>query len=107
MKPFLWLLTLALAIECSAGGLLARFIMRSLADTHTEPPMFTAWFFGHPAFWLLVPIPWLISAVLLSRRPATGTDSVLLFAGTLAVAAAFVAGVMLIAAVLPLLTFKA
>jgi hypothetical protein len=107
MKPFLWLLTLALVIECSAVGLLARFIMRSLADTHTEPPMFTNWFFGHPALWLLVPVPWLISAVRLSRRPATGADAVLLFAGTLVVAAASVAAVMLIAVILPLLTFKA
>ena len=68
--------------------------------------MFTYWFFGHPALWLVVPIPWLISAFLLSRRPAAGTDSVLLFAGTLVVAAAFLGGGLVIAAILPLLTFK-
>jgi hypothetical protein len=81
--------------------------MRSLADTRTVSPMFTYWFFGHPAWWLVVPVPWLVSAVILSRRPATATESVLLFAGTLVVAAAFLAGVLVIAAILPLLTFKA
>jgi hypothetical protein len=106
MKAFLWLLASALAIECLAGGLLARFVMRSIADTHRVSPMFTDWFFGHPAWWLLVPVPWFVSAVILSRRPAIATDSVLLFAGTLIVAAAFLAGVLVIAAILPLLTFK-
>jgi hypothetical protein len=69
--------------------------------------MFTDLFFGHPIWWFLVPIPWLIFAVILSRRPPTTASPVLIFAGTVAVAGAFLLGVMLIAAILPLLTFKA
>ncbi len=107
MKIFLWLLTLALAIECLAGSLVARLVMRSIADTQRLPPMFTGWFFGHPAIWLAVPVPWCVVAVLLSRRPAVATETALLFAGTIAVAAAFPAGALIISAILPLLTFKA
>jgi hypothetical protein len=107
MRAFLWLLTLALTIECFAGGLLARFVMQSLADIEHRPPMFDDWFFGHPIWWFLVPIPWLVFAAILSRRPTTTTGSVLIFAGTVAVTGAFLLGVMIIAAILPLLTFKA
>ena len=107
MRVFPWLLTLALAVECLAGSLLARFVMRSLADEQRAPPMFTSWFFGHPSWWLLVPIPWVISALILSRRPSPAVGSGFVFAGTVAVVAAFLLGVMVIAAILPLLTFKA
>ena len=69
--------------------------------------MFTDWFFGHPIWWFLAPIPWLVFAVILSRRTPTTAGPVLVFAGTVAVAGAFLLGVMLIAAILPLLTFKA
>jgi hypothetical protein len=69
--------------------------------------MFTDWFFRHPMWWLLMPISWLVGSAVLSRRPAIASDSALLFAGTFIVAAAFLAGVLLIAAILPLLTFKA
>jgi hypothetical protein len=100
------LLTLALAVECLAGSLLARLVMRSLADEQRMPPMFTTWFLAHPTLWLLVPIPWAIWAFILSRRPTPATGSVLVFAGTVAVVAAFLLGVMVIAAILPLLTFK-
>ena len=54
-----------------------------------------------------MPISWLVGSAVLSRRPAIASDSALLFAGTFIVAAAFLAGVLLIAAILPLLTFKA
>ena len=69
--------------------------------------MFTAFFFGHPIWWLLVPIPWLVFAVILSRRTPTTASPVLIFADTVAVAGTFLLGIMLIAAILPLLTFKA
>jgi hypothetical protein len=68
--------------------------------------MFTSWFFGHPTWWLLMPIPWVICALILSRRPSPAVGSVLVFAGIVAVVAAFLLGVMVIAAILPLLTFK-
>jgi hypothetical protein len=108
MRVFPWLLTLALAVECLAGSLLARLVMRSLADEQRAPPMFTSWFFGHPTWWLLVPIPWVICALVLSRRPPPpAVGAVLIFAGIVAVVAAFLLGVMAIAGILPLLTFKA
>jgi len=106
MRVFPWLLALALAIECLAGSLLARYVMRSLADEQRAPPMFTSWFFDHPTWWLLVPVPWVICALILSRRPEAAVGSVLVFAGIVAVVAAFLLGVMLIAAILPTLRFK-
>ncbi len=106
MRVFPWLLTLALGVECFAGSLLARFVMRSLADEQRAPPGFTLLFFDHPTWWLLVPIPWVIVAPILSRRPSLAVGSALVFAGTVAVVGAFLLGVMVIAAILPLLTFK-
>jgi len=53
-----------------------------------------------------MPIPWVICALILSRRPSPAVGSVLVFAGIVAVVAAFLLGVMVIAAILPLLTFK-
>ena|SRR6266481_5239099 len=107
MRVFPWLLTLALAVECLAGSLLASFVMRSLTDTQRAPPGFTGLFFAHSTWWLLVPIPWIACVFFLSRRPSPAIGSVLAFTGTVAVIAAFLAGVMIIAAILPLLTFKA
>lgn len=106
MRVFSWLLTLALGVECLAGSLLARFVMRSLADEQRAPPGFTLLFFDHPTWWLLIPLPWVIFALLLSRRPSPDVGSVLVFAGAVAIVAAFLLGVMIIAAILPLLTFK-
>ena len=106
MRVFPWLLAIALAIECLAGSLLARFVMRSLADEQRTPPMFTSWFFDHPTLWLLVPVPWVICALILSSRPQASVGSVLAYAGIVAVVAAFLLGVMLIAAILPLLKFQ-
>jgi len=106
MRVFPWLLTLALAVECLAGGLLARLVMRSLADEQRAPPGFTSLFFDRPMWWLLIPAPWAICAFIVSRRPSPAAGSILVVAGTVAVVAAFLLGVMLIAAILPLLTFK-
>jgi hypothetical protein len=106
MRVFPWLLALALAVECLAGTLLARFVMQSLADAQLAAPGFTLLFFGHPTWWLLIPIPWVIYALILSRRPSPAVGSVLVFAGTVAMVAAFLLGIMVIAAILPLLTFK-
>jgi len=69
--------------------------------------MFTSWFFGHATWWLLIPIPWVVVAFILSRRPSPDVGSVLVFAGTVAIVAALLLCVMVIAAILPLLTFKA
>ena len=107
MRVFPWLLALALAVECLAGSFLARFLMRSLADEQRAAPGFTLLFFGHPTWWLLIPIPWVIYALILSRRPSPAVASAFIFAGTVSIVAAFLLGVMIIAAILPLLTFKA
>jgi hypothetical protein len=48
----------------------------------------------------------IFAVIILGNAPITNYP-VLIFAGTIAVAGAFLSGVMLIAAVLPLLTFKA
>lgn len=106
MRVFLWLLALALAIECLAGCLLAGFVMRALADEQRAAPGFTLLFFGEPTWWLLIPIPWVVFSLILSRRPSPAVGSVLVFAGTVGVVAAFLLGVMVIAAILPLLTIK-
>ncbi len=106
MRVFPLLLTLALTIECAAGSLVARFIMRSMSDSHQSAPMFTDWFFSHPFLWLLIPLPWLISALVLWWRTPSA-QILFVYAGVTACAAALLGGVMLIAAILPLLRFKA
>lgn len=106
MRVFTWLLTLALGVECFAGSFLADVVMQSLVDEQRAPPGFTSFFFGHPTWWLVIPIPWVIASFVLSRRPSPAIDLILLFAGTVAVAAAFLLGIMVIAAILPFLTIK-
>ena len=106
MRTLLWLLWLAFAVECVALTMLASFVMMSLDSQRAAPPGFTGMFFTSPKAWLLLPIPWLVAAALLSRRSPSPTTLVFVFIGTLAVAAAFVLGVMVIGGILPTLTFR-
>ena len=106
MRTFLWLLWLAFLIECAAVWILATFVTTSLESQHRAPPGFTGLFFSSPKAWLAVPVPWLIALVLLSRSSSPPTRLAFVFAGTVALAAAFVLGVMVIGGILPTLTFR-
>ena len=106
MRTFLWLLCFAFVIECVGIATLASIVMMSLDSQQAAPPKLTGVFFHSPKAWLALPVPWLIAAAWLSRRPSPPPKAVFIYVGTLAVAAAFVLGVMVIAGILPTLTFR-
>ncbi|MCD6052685.1 MAG: hypothetical protein K0Q55_4107 [Verrucomicrobia bacterium] len=106
MRALLWLLCLAFAIECVTTAMLASFVMTSLDGQGSAAPGFTGLFFRSPKVWLVVPLPWIIATIWLTRRPVPPSLPVFLCIGTLAVAAAVVLGIMVIASVLPMLPLK-
>ncbi len=81
--------------------------LHSLADTNRELPAVTALVI-RPNGWILAcPLPWLIYSVVLTIRRELTPAAVLLFAGTLFLAAAVLVCAVVIASVVPFITLKA
>jgi hypothetical protein len=104
MKAFLWLLVLAFTVLSLCCWMISSVAMLSFTDTHTNGglrlPAVTLFFLSHNGWILLCPLPWLIYAVVLSRRRGLTPDAVFIFAGTailgLAILALIVAGACLL-----------
>jgi hypothetical protein len=103
MKIFLWLLTLALIAVCLSGWAMSELVEHSMRDTMAALPVpyFTRLVIL-PHWWLLiVPLPWVVYAGLLTFRRELTPGAALLFAGTLILFAALLVCALAIALTLP------
>lgn len=105
MKTFLWLLTFALIVVCLTGWVMSELIEHSLRDLGDRIiiPYFTGLIVLPHGWVLFVPLPWAVAAAVLTCRRQVTPSSVLLFAGTLIVAAALLVCVLALAFMLPYL----
>ena len=102
MKAFLWLLTLALILVCLAGWTLAELVERSMRDIRIVVPYFTALVILPHGWRLLVPLPWIVYATVLTfRRGELTAAAAFLFAGTLGLCATSLVCALGIALALP------
>jgi hypothetical protein len=107
MKAFPWLLTVAFAVVCFTGWAMSGLAMHSLADTHRDLLPAVTVLVLRPNGWILAcPLPWLIYALVLTVRREITAASVLVFAGTLFLAAAILVCVVVVASVIPFITLK-
>ena len=105
MKTFLWLLTLAFAVVCLGCWAMSDLALRSL-DTDRPLPAITNLVI-RPNGWILIcPIPWLAYALFLTTRQSVTIDTILIFSGTLVLATAILICAVVIASVIPFMTFK-
>lgn len=108
MKAFPWLLTVAFTIVCFTCWAMSGLAMHSVADMHHEMLPAVTIFVLRPNGWILAcPLPWLIYALVLTMRREITAATVLVFAGTLFLAAAILICVVLVASVIPFITLKA
>ena len=106
MRIFPFPIVIALSIEALAGTGITRLVTRSLADFERSAPAFSGLFFGNVWLLWLVPIASVFYALVISIKRECSINCLLIFAGTAAIAAALLFGIILIAAILPLLNFK-
>ena len=102
MKAFVWLLTLALILVCLAGWTLAGLVERSMRDVGMVAPYFTNLVILPHGWLLLVPLPWIVyAAVLTFRRGELTAAAAFLFAGTVSLCATSLVCALGIAIALP------
>ena len=85
MKIFIWLLTIALAVVCLTCWMSSTWILRPLS--REALPVFTLFVFYSKSWILFCPLPWVIYAVILSRRKELNVNATFIFAGTIILAA--------------------
>lgn len=106
MKTFIWLIIVTFVMTCLACWAISHVLV---ATTFSRMGILMPWFTQlilYPNFWILVcPVPWLIYAMILSRRPDLSRRSALIFAGSVATAALLLVGTVVIACTLPLMVF--
>ena len=108
MKAFPWLLSAAFAVVCFACWVMSSLALRSLEDTHRVFLPAVTVLVIRPNGWILAcPLPWLIYSLVLTMRREVTASAVLLFAGTLFLAAAVMVCAVVIASVIPFITLKA
>jgi hypothetical protein len=104
VKASVWLMTLSLAIVSITWGAIAHVVVVSLQTTHRGLPVpnLTAWMLVPHHWWILwCPAPWAFCASVLSARRELSASAALVFAGSVAVAAALLVGCVATACVLP------
>lgn len=101
MKLFVWLLTLALGAFCLTCMAIGTWVWHDQSHPEVSAPGFTTFFFAPPTVALFVPIPFIIYAVILTRRGEVTATAALRFAGFVALSAATLLYLTAIAAALP------
>jgi hypothetical protein len=103
MKIFLWLVTVALILTCLTGWVMSEFVARSMKETMKAVPCL--YFTGlviFPHGWLLmVPVPWVVYAGVLTVRRELTPAAVFLFTGVLIFCATLLVCALVIALTLP------
>ena len=102
MKSSLWFLTFEFTATCLACWILSWLVIQfGLHDFAEQIPAFTklALF---PNVWIpFCPLPWLVYAIVLSRRQELSRRAMLLFNGTILLATILLLCVVVIASILP------
>ena len=103
MKPFIWMLAAAFIVACTTCWALSTLSLDSLEFTRPGGllPAFTVRVLRPNGWILCCPGPWVGWAIVLTVRRDLNQRSVLLFAGTLTLAAAVVVCTVLVAALVP------
>jgi len=103
MKPFVWLLTLSLAILSAGCWAVSHLVVHALrvSQAGLAVPNFTRWVLLPHGWMLLCPVPWIIYASVLTLKREITPSAACLFAGTLALAAVSIAVAVAVACVLP------
>ena len=103
MKVFLWLLVLACAVWCVCCWTVSRVVVIVLTGMypHLAWPKATELLLRPNGWVLLFPLPWLIYAMVLSRRRELTPGAGFLFAGTVVLALSILTCAIAVACLLP------
>ncbi|HEY3854307.1 MAG TPA: hypothetical protein VGO67_07955 [Verrucomicrobiae bacterium] len=103
MKLFVWLLVLAFAVLSACCWMISYVIMLVLADIipNVMLPGFTELLLRHNGWILLVPLPWVVYAIVLSGSQDLSPGSVFLFSGTVVLTLAVLICLVSLACALP------
>ena len=103
MKVFLWLSTLALLLVCVTCWVMSELVEHSMRDTMAALPIpyFTRLVIFPHGWLLVVPVPWVVYAGVLTLRRELTPAAAFLFTGTLILCAAVLVCALVIALTLP------